>query len=449
MINTLLDVTAAILVVALFVSLYRFWLPRQRETDHRTNMMALFLLGLVVRIVALVAVEVWLRTSNGTPFLFGALGDDSRYHMAAADLAREWSLEGFRVPSVLYTRGFETALGLVYWVMSPTVLVGKAFNVLVGALIAPAVYRLANDLEGPRVAWTAGLLCALFPPLVFWSTLLYKDTLLTFALVSVLVSGLRFRESGFPSLPAVPLTIAAIGVVGALRLQSVLVVGTALAVLAIVRVQGQARTGIVRTMARLILPLAAVALVAWIFSSRQFAIGGPGVWQYLGLERINVFYEVRSAAFETSSTQVENTFLSVPIQLVATFFLPLPLFLNVGSEWAGSEEVMLGSDFVWLWLLFHAMVAIASGRKREFVVWLPVLIVIAGTAVGIATRGYAMIYRHKVQMYPFVIMLAASALVRTADRTWPRRPHAALLYWGGMGVLIVIYNYLRVSLVSR
>lgn len=439
-------VAAAVLVA--FVFLYRFFMGKRRDVLW-ADLAMLFFLALGVRAVAAVGVEIWLRTATGTPFLFGTLGDDFRYHAAATDLARRWSVGGFQLPPVLYTRGYDMALALVYWVMTPSVWLGKLSNVVVGAAVAPMVYRLVRDLDASESAWRAGLLTALFPPLVFWSTLLYKDTLLTLALVAVLTSGLRFLTGGGSALVAFLAGSVGILVVGALRLQTVVLAAVALSVSALAHPVRTGRHRRPRNIARVLLPVVAVLAGVYVFSSRLFAISGPGVLQYIGLDRIDIYYEARSLAFSTTSSGIESTFLSLPIQFVSAFALPLPLFVDTKSVWNATEQAMLGGNFVWLWLLYFAFSAMVRGNRRELMNWLPVIAIVVGTGASIAVRGYAMIYRHKMQMYPFVIVLAALAMSRLESGAWKRERLPRWLWGLGLGGIIVVYNYLRISIVAR
>lgn len=438
----------AVLILAVFVFLYRFFLAFRRGTALY-EMGVLFILGLMVRGVAAVVVELWLRVATGTPFLFGYLGDDSRYYEAAVHMARRWDTGGFQVPAVLYTQGYEAALAVGFWLLGPAVWLGKAFGVAIGAAIAPAVYRLVRDLDGRESAWTAGVITALFPPLVFWSTLLYKDTLLTLALVVVLVSGMRFLSRGGSALVAVLSAAVGMGIVGAFRLQSVLIAALALSASAVANPVRAGRRRLLRNLARVLLPVGGALAGLFIFSSRYFAIGGPGLFRYLGLDRINTFYEVRSLAFQTTSAPVEGAFLSLPIQLIASFVLPLPLFVDVGSPWTATEHAMLAGNIIWLWLLYYALLGIAKADRRNWLNWLPLILVIVGTASGIAVRGYAMIYRHKVQMYPFVIIIASMAMVRVRRGTWTDEKAPRWLWGVGLASLIVLYNFLRVGIAAR
>ncbi|MHC4924168.1 MAG: hypothetical protein ACYTG4_08835, partial [Planctomycetota bacterium] len=206
---------------------------------------------------------------------------------------------------------------------------------------------------------------------------------------------------------------------------------------------------LLRNLARIFLPIGGGVAVLGIFSSRLFAIGGPGFLRYFGLERINVFYEARGAAFQTNSSGVEGAFLSLPIQVVASFVMPLPLFVDVGSEWGATEHAMLAGNFIWLWLLYYALLGVAKADRRDWLNWLPLILVIFGTSVAIAVRGYAMIYRHKVQMYPFVIIMASMAMVRVRSGVWTDEKIPRWLWGAGLASLIVLYNFLRVGIAAR
>jgi hypothetical protein len=440
--------TILALVILGFFGIALTTASRRQPGSLAGDLLALFLLALAVRCGAALLVNLWLNTATGTPFLFGYLGDDYRYHSIATGLAHRWSQEGFSLPAVLYTRGFETGLGTLYWLLTPSVWVGTAANVVMGSLIPVGTYRLLRSIDQPETAWLAGVLAAIFPPLVFWSTVLYKDTALTVLILVVMIAGTEVLRFGrIWTLAVVVAVVTALGI-AVLRLQSLLIVALALVMFALLRPRVR-RWSLFEVTSRLLTGLLAAGLVIAVLRTPSLAAEGTDLTWYLGLDRIDLFYETRSLAFQTRSDSVESFFLSLPLQFVASFFLPLPLVADVGSQWQATEHVMLAGNLVWLWLMYYVLIAVWEAAPEERRAWIPVLVMVIATGVAIAVRGYALIYRHKVQMYPFAIMLAAVALHRTAEGRWPRHRVGAFFYTGSTLLVIVLYNFVRVSLSAR
>lgn len=82
-----------------------------------------------------------------------------------------WVGEGTFWQDPLYPYG----LALLYAVLGSGVFVGYALNVVLGVATVALVYRIALDLGGTVAAVAAGLLAALYGPLVFYETLLLRE----------------------------------------------------------------------------------------------------------------------------------------------------------------------------------------------------------------------------------------------------------------------------------
>lgn len=85
--------------------------------------------------------------------------------------------------ATLWPPGYSLTLGGVFKVFGASLTVGKVFNVAIGTLTIPLVYLLAHRLFGATVALVATLLFALYPANIFWSSVIYSDTLFTLPFV--------------------------------------------------------------------------------------------------------------------------------------------------------------------------------------------------------------------------------------------------------------------------
>jgi len=94
----------------------------------------------------------------------------------------EYEQRGWRVVQESETEYFYK--GFVYFVAGIYSLFGrnpymvKLFNSLLGALICVYVYLITRKISGSKVAYLAGMLCAFYPYLIWWTAYIQKDALL-------------------------------------------------------------------------------------------------------------------------------------------------------------------------------------------------------------------------------------------------------------------------------
>jgi len=202
----------------------------------RHPVLSVFFVALVVRVVAAVVVAVGF---DG--FLFFDDANYSRLAELAADGAVRDPYDSF-----LYER---TATLLVpitglYGLFGPVGLLGQLFVATVGAATAAAVTRLAREVVAWPYAALAGLIVALLPSQILWSSLVLKDAAV-WAVLSALALVVALAARGGGRRLAL-LGVAAAGLLvllGFLRLHSLEVacVAIVLAVLAFPRPRPLAR----------------------------------------------------------------------------------------------------------------------------------------------------------------------------------------------------------------
>ncbi len=84
--------------------------------------------------------------------------------------------------------GYPFYLAAIYLFTGHNQLAGKLGNVLLGGALAGVVYLLARSLATRRIALVSGLLVALWPDLIFQSSILSSDLLCAFGFVTVMWS---------------------------------------------------------------------------------------------------------------------------------------------------------------------------------------------------------------------------------------------------------------------
>jgi 4-amino-4-deoxy-L-arabinose transferase-like glycosyltransferase len=153
-------------------------------------------------------------------FWIGVLGFDSTgggdepdyHHFATTVAAGEGFVDRDGRPSAVRPPLYPLALGGLYAVLGPDPDVGRAFQVVLGAVVVLLVYALGSRLFSRRVGLLAAALAAVNPSLIYLSALLTTENLYLVLLLLILL--LTARRPATPQ-PGV-VSFAAAGIVGGL-----------------------------------------------------------------------------------------------------------------------------------------------------------------------------------------------------------------------------------------
>lgn len=127
--------------------------------------------------------------------------------------------------AILWPPGYSLTLGGVFKLFGASLTAGKLLNVVMGTLTIPLVYLLAHRLFGATVALVATVLFALYPANIFWSSVLYSDTVFTLPFV---VATVILVYAGHRPTPWQAIAIGlALGYAAIIRPPAVVVLGAA------------------------------------------------------------------------------------------------------------------------------------------------------------------------------------------------------------------------------
>lgn len=189
---------------------------------------AIFLLALGVRIAYLAEVVrgplFLLNTARGTD-MWGF--DQWARHLAGGG----WMRQGAFYQAPLYPH----LLGLLYWLAGPSQLVGVAANHLLGGLTCVVVFLIGRNLFGPAVGIVAGLLWALYTPMVFFEGFLLGTALETLVAATFALALTRVTGPAVGSAPRWFLAGIAGGLAAAARANFLVTIPLALALLMVDR----------------------------------------------------------------------------------------------------------------------------------------------------------------------------------------------------------------------
>src|SRR4030042_2100156 len=144
-----------------------------------------------------IAIVLFLHYTNFQPFS-GGDGDYQKYDYNAHIIAESFKSGDFSLkdkisytgrPILEWDNYYPLLIVLIYFFVTPSILLGQLFNAWLVALSAVAVYLLVLEIGGSKIgAVITSAIVALYPSLAFYGTLLLKDALV----FSLAVFGLLF-----------------------------------------------------------------------------------------------------------------------------------------------------------------------------------------------------------------------------------------------------------------
>jgi 4-amino-4-deoxy-L-arabinose transferase-like glycosyltransferase len=223
-----------------------------------------YLIGLIA--LALLLRLIWVLVVPTAPFTDYAVYDGLARNLAAGKgYYNDFSVPGevdyhtfaFRPP------GWPLLLAAVYLITGPSLAVAKALTLILSVLVVWLGYELVRGLANERVARLSGLLLALFPSLIAYTSILASEWLFT-----VLILPIFIILIGKPEMWTLPRVIAAGALFGAALLTRPIVQFWPVVILAYVLYRTRSiwltlRLGVIFALA------AAVVVLPWSFRNQR------------------------------------------------------------------------------------------------------------------------------------------------------------------------------------
>ena len=165
--------------------------PAAFSTRERWWTLGLFACALCLRLWIVALYEAH-HPQAATPVIDEAAYDAWARRLAAGD----WIGTGVFFQEPLYPY----LLGVLYWIVGPSLHAAHVAQALIGAATAIAVLSLTRRLFGRAAGWIAGIGWAIYRPALWFPTLLLKENLFTLILVLLAIALIRTRESKRPVL---------------------------------------------------------------------------------------------------------------------------------------------------------------------------------------------------------------------------------------------------------
>jgi len=172
----------------------------ERPATHLRDRRTLLHLAWVAAILALAlaARSLWVAYAPADPTDGRHIDDTYFYHYSAAGLVKG---SGYVTPwtgaeTAHWPPGYTFFLAGLYGLFGPNVAVGWIANIVLGALTCVAVYIAGCLILSQRAGAIAGLLLAVFPGHIFFSSLLLSETLFTLLAVVAMTLTLLVARQG-------------------------------------------------------------------------------------------------------------------------------------------------------------------------------------------------------------------------------------------------------------
>jgi 4-amino-4-deoxy-L-arabinose transferase-like glycosyltransferase len=159
-------------------------LARLREAPNRNHL----IWALVIFALALTLRSLWVAFIHADPFDGRHMNDGQSYHASAVALLHG---KGYISPwtgaaTAQWPPGYSILLAGLYAIFGEHVSVAWDANIVLSALTCVVLYFVGNLVGGKKVGILAGLLLAVFPGHIFFSSLVLSETLFTFLVVVIM-----------------------------------------------------------------------------------------------------------------------------------------------------------------------------------------------------------------------------------------------------------------------
>jgi hypothetical protein len=361
------------------------------------GIMAPLVVGVLLRLVVMIVAHVG-SVSLGNHGIFFL--DDQTYRNGATLLADNWrgghtpDLSAYNVTGT-YQFGYQAFLAAIFTLGTPSLLLGKLVNVLLGGVSIYLTGRLGGRLLGERAKVRAAWVAALAPGMVWWSAALMKETLSTVLLLLGLLALVELpRRRAVVTIALVAAAFAVVRTPAAVAL----IAGAGVAVaIAGRRVEGRLLSRpLIVFGSTLVAGLAAVTLVV----SRGDVNG--------------LYHSYDAVAHSMIHAYQGGNLANVPVDALKSLVTPVPWAFDIGTR---NWDRML---YPGVWLLICALPLAAAGawRMRRSAEGWGILVTAATVLlINVATAGF--LFRQRSMIEPLIMLLALAGATswRMAART--------------------------------
>jgi hypothetical protein len=364
--------------------------------SRASGLVAPISVALLLRLTVMVATQLYSvhRGDHGFFYL-----DDQGFDRLGREIAQQWRHGRLVNPETAAGSiqfGYQALVGLIYTLAGGHVIAAKLVNVLLGTASVLLAAKLACHVLGSAASRPVAWLVAVWPTLLWWSSMVLKESLVGFLLLATLVAALHlYRLRG---LSAAAMALAALSITRVTAAVAVVVtLGVGLGLAAVRRrseVDWRAIAGLVTG-----------ALACLIVLVTAIGYGDPQmIWSEYGLHTLHQVTQSRLAG--------------VPRDVARTLVVVRPPGFTVSSVQA---LALYPGAWLWYgqWYALLAMAVLGGWRLRRhldgLILALPIVIVLGLTAYFVGVT-----FRQRSAIEPLIIVLIVAGFT-----SWERLAHVA------------------------
>ncbi len=359
-----------------------------------TDVRRIFWTALAIRLVA----GLLIAATNSADFF---APDRWGYETIGRAIAAKWAGQGFMTASVSAEARLYHYYNAVFFYLAgdagPWFV--RTLNSVAGAATVLLVHHVAKLLYGRETARRAAWLVALFPSMVLWSALNIRDAWAGLAILITVWAAMRLRER--IALDSAALLVGGLALLGGMRGYMFLLIAASLVLSYVAAVRGSVIRNYV---AGLIVVLAFLYLYSSLGFGKQMV--DTASFETLNSQRQGMTVAAASSFYEHVDISTPGKALAfLPIGMTFFLFAPFPWMVKKFSQAITQPEMI-----VWWYLAFrYVLPGIREGLRVRAAHTLTVCSVtlISVMAYGLVEGNVGTAYRHRAQVLPLLLILAA------------------------------------------
>ena len=435
---------AAILTVVLFVVglnyTHRNWLHISARQFSRT----LFAWSLILRLLVMVILYFVFKHFTGVPFEAGEGYDDHTYHILATDIAEAWKQGEFGIMKhISWVMGFSYSgypafCGGLYYLFTPLTIVARIANCIIGSIAVLLTYKIGKKLFGERIGRTAGILAMMFPYMIYFSATQHKDMLLTLLVLLVIYVVVKFisgeKGNTFETL------IFFLSIISLFTFRTIVPVLIIVCILLTNVFYIRLNLSFVRLSKTIFLILLVSAGLVFVNK-----IGGKeaSITRISGGIEHRDLKTTRWAMDRTAVAGYASRRLFTAISFPAPFVTLVKIPLDTTEAPIRPELYKMGATFVWNILSYFSLIGMSIAIIKRIKFTMPLWFFVVFYLFAIANMNLVMHDRHRLVVFPFLIVFAALGLHGIIQ--YRIKIHFWLIYLLIMAVTIFMWNYIRLA----
>lgn len=380
---------AAVSGIAVYTGLVvgSLWvLFRQSRTS---DLVAPLHVALLLRLTVMVAAHLFSVRHGDHGFFYL---DDQGYDHIGRQIAQQWrhgrfvNIESDRYAGSLQF-GYDAWVGSIYTLVGSHVIAVKLVNVLLGTASVLLAAKLAGYVLGSSAKRPVAWLVAVWPTLLWWSSMMLKESLVGFLLLTTLVAAFHLYK--LPGLSAAALALAMLSIT---RISAAVAVVVTLGVglgLAVVRRRHEVDW-------RAIGSFVTGALACLLILVIAIGYGDPQAF----------FRQYRHSFHQVTHFYGTGSLVSVPLDVARTLVVLHPPIFDVASPW---DRALYPGAWLWYakWYALLPMAVLGGWRLRRhldgLILALPILVVLTLTAFLVGVT-----FRQRSTIEPLILVLIAA-----------------------------------------